>query len=186
MVFSPLGQGVLTGKYAGGARPTDSRATDDRRNRWMNSYLDSGLVERVEQLSPLAAKLDVSMAQLAIAWCLRLPSITSTIIGATTFAQLDENAGAAGLELPLEVIEAIDSPLPRTAAWLARSSIRAFEQFGQLRFQRLCPPEIRPGREVQVIREEPRAQCAVGLEEASTDVQVVDAQRVSPVRAGAH
>jgi voltage-dependent potassium channel beta subunit len=112
LVFSPLGQGVLTGKYSGGKRPADSRAADDQRNLWMNAYLTPEALERVDQLRPLAQKLDLSMAQLALAWCLREPGVSSVIVGATTAAQLEDNVGAAGVKLSDEIVAEIDTLFP--------------------------------------------------------------------------
>ena len=112
LVFSPLGQGVLTGKYSGGARPAGSRASDQKRNLWMNAYLDPEILERVDRLAPLAAKLDVGLAQLALAWCLRDTAVASVIVGATSTRQIDENAGASGVVLPDEIVAEIDVLFP--------------------------------------------------------------------------
>ncbi len=108
IVFSPLAQGVLTGKYVGGSRPPDSRAADDRRNQFMRAYLEPDAIARVDQLQPIAAELGVSMAQLALAWCLRDGSISSLIVGATDPKQLEENCGAADLEVPDPIAQQID------------------------------------------------------------------------------
>jgi voltage-dependent potassium channel beta subunit len=112
VVFSPLGQGVLTGKYSGGQRPETSRAADPQRNHWMSDYLAPDVLERVDRLRPLAAKLDISMAQLALAWCLRDSAVSSVIVGATSTAQLEDNVGAAGVVLGNEIVEAIDALFP--------------------------------------------------------------------------
>jgi aryl-alcohol dehydrogenase-like predicted oxidoreductase len=115
VVFSPLGQGALTGKYSGGARPEGSRAMDDLCNRWMGDYLSPDAVARVDRLQPLAAKLDISMAQLALAWCLRTSHVSSVIVGVTRQSQLDDNVAASGIELPAEVIDEIDAIFPASA-----------------------------------------------------------------------
>ena len=73
VVFSPLAQGVLSGKYSGGARPSGSRATDAQRNQFMRAYLEPETLARVDRLQPLADELGISLAQLALAWCLRKP-----------------------------------------------------------------------------------------------------------------
>jgi voltage-dependent potassium channel beta subunit len=114
IVFSPLGQGVLTGKYGSGRRPEGSRALDAKRNRWMASLLEREGLERVEALRPLAHSVGLSMAQLALAWCLREPSVASVIVGATRSEQLEDNCGASGVELPESVLKQIDQifPLP--------------------------------------------------------------------------
>ena len=108
IVFSPLGQGTLTGKYSGGRRPSGSRASDARLGRFMQRYLADDTLRRIDQLAPLADELDVSMAQLALAWCLRDRGISSLIVGATDAKQLEENCGAAELEVPDPVAKRID------------------------------------------------------------------------------
>ncbi len=112
VVFSPLGQGVLTGKYAGGARPGGARASDPERNQFMGRYLESELLERVERLRPIAEELSLSLAQLALAWSLRSPGVASAIVGATRSEQIDENCGAAGIVLPEAARAAIDAIFP--------------------------------------------------------------------------
>jgi voltage-dependent potassium channel beta subunit len=112
VVFSPLGQGVLTGKYSGGARPADSRAADAERNQFMTRYLAPEVLERIDGLRPLADELGLSLAQLALAWCLRQPGVSSAIIGATRVSQLDENCKASGTGLPDEVRARIDEFFP--------------------------------------------------------------------------
>jgi len=112
LVFSPLAQGVLTGKYSGGALPTGTRAADAFRNQFMRAYLEPDTLARVEALRPLAAELGLSLAQLALAWCLRSPAVASVIVGATRAEQLEENAKAAGVELPPEIVARIDAIAP--------------------------------------------------------------------------
>lgn len=113
IVFSPLAQGVLTGKYSGGSRPDDSRAADDERNRFMDDYLRPEVLERVDQLGPIAADLGLSMAQLALAWCLREPGVSSTIVGVTKESQLRDNVAASGVTLPDEVVKKLDKLFPK-------------------------------------------------------------------------
>jgi voltage-dependent potassium channel beta subunit len=112
LVFSPLGQGVLTGKYAGGARPDGSRATDPKRNLWMDAYLEADALDRVEQLRPLARAEGLSLAQLALAWCLRDSALSSVIVGASSAGQLEENVKASGCALSDETLNAIDALFP--------------------------------------------------------------------------
>jgi len=112
IVFSPLGQGALTGKYSGGQIPEQSRANDPERNLWMARYLDAEVLERVDRLKPIADALGISMAQLALAWCLRDPGISSVIIGATRLEQLDENAKSVGVEIPDEALAEIAAIFP--------------------------------------------------------------------------
>jgi voltage-dependent potassium channel beta subunit len=129
VVFSPLGQGALTGKYSGGKVPEQSRANDPKRNLWMNDYLQPDALARVAELGPVADELGITMAQLALAWCLRLEGVSSVIIGATRSEQLEENVKAAGIELPESALERIDAlfpgPAPAPASSVASSSSAA-------------------------------------------------------------
>jgi aryl-alcohol dehydrogenase-like predicted oxidoreductase len=113
IVFSPLAQGLLTGKYKPGQPlPADSRAADPKQNMFLNKgNLDNELLERIQKLAPIAAVLGLSMAQLALAWCLRRPNVTSVIIGASKPSQVDDNCGAAGVTLSTETLAAIDAAL---------------------------------------------------------------------------
>lgn len=99
--YSPLAQGVLTGKYKPGESfPGDSRAKDDRKNQFIKKHVDNhDLLQRVHRLEAVAQELGCSMSQLALAWCLRRPEVTSVIVGATRADQLQENVEASGIEL---------------------------------------------------------------------------------------
>lgn len=112
IVFSPLAQGALTGKYSGGKRPSGTRAADPQRNLFMDAYLEDEALARIDRLRPLADDVGLSMAQLALAWCLRDEGVASVIVGATRREQLQENAAASGTALPAEVVEAIDEIFP--------------------------------------------------------------------------
>jgi voltage-dependent potassium channel beta subunit len=112
VVWSPLAQGVLSGKYSGGQRPQDSRAADTERNRFMEEFLRPEVLHPVDELSPLARDLGLSLAQLALAWCLRTPAVASAIVGVTKESQLRDNVAAAGVTLPAEVIEKLDALFP--------------------------------------------------------------------------
>jgi len=116
VVFSPLAQGVLSGKYSGGARPADTRASDDKRNLFMNDYLAEDQVAKVDRLKPIASDLGITLAQLALAWCLRQPGVASAIVGVTRTAQLDDNAAASGLRLPDDALARIDAVFPPPVA----------------------------------------------------------------------
>jgi aryl-alcohol dehydrogenase-like predicted oxidoreductase len=109
IVFSPLAQGVLTGKYCGGAMPSGSRATDQKHGRFMGRYLEAAELAKVESLIPVADGLGISMSQLALAWCLRDRGVASVIVGATRPEQLEENCKASGVTLPQEAIDRIDT-----------------------------------------------------------------------------
>ena len=113
VVFQPLAQGVLTGKYRPGeAPPAGSRATlGGRAPRFVGRVMGEALLERVQKLGPIAAEAGVSMAQLAIAWTLHRPGVSAAIIGASRPEQVAENVGASGVRLDDEVLRAIDEAL---------------------------------------------------------------------------
>jgi voltage-dependent potassium channel beta subunit len=112
IVWSPMAQGVLTGKYGTGARPEGTRAAHPFQSRFMEAFLTDEVLARVEQLRPLAAELGLTMSQLALAWCLRQKNVGSAIVGATSPAQIEENARASGVVLPPEALDKIDSLFP--------------------------------------------------------------------------
>ena len=96
IVWSPLAQGVLTGKYLPGARPPgDSRAASDRMGHTMSELMRPKVLEAVQRLKPLAAEAGCTLSQFALAWVLREPNVASAIVGATRPQQLDDNAAAA-------------------------------------------------------------------------------------------
>ncbi|RIK99748.1 MAG: aldo/keto reductase [Proteobacteria bacterium] len=112
IVWSPLAQGVLTGKYATGVRPAGTRAAHPFQSRFMEAFLTEDVLARVEQLRPIAADLDLTMSQLALAWCLRQPNVASAIVGATRPDQIQENVKASGVALPPDTIAKIDALFP--------------------------------------------------------------------------
>ena len=108
IVFSPLAQGVLTGKYKPHAeKPEDSRAANDSTNGVINSYFRNDVLECVQKLNDLAEELGVTLSQLSLAWILRHPGITSAIIGASRPQQIEENVKAVDLELNPGVLQEI-------------------------------------------------------------------------------
>lgn len=113
VVFSPLAQGVLTGKYKPGQEPpAGSRAADPGQNMFMGGgKLDQAQLEKVQKLVPIAEGMGLSMAQLALAWCLRQKNVSSVIIGASKPAQVEDNAGASDVKLSVETLAAIDAAL---------------------------------------------------------------------------
>ena len=113
IVWSPIAQGVLTGKYQPGAPlPQGSRATDEKGGANMiKSFLRDDVLERVQGLRPVADELGLTMAQLAIAWVLANDNVSAAIIGASRPEQVHDNVKAAGVELPAEVLSRIDEVL---------------------------------------------------------------------------
>jgi len=112
VVWSPLAQGALTGKYRpGAAPPPDSRAASRSMGSMMGRWRDDEVLEAVDRLRPIADGLGVAMAQMALAWVLREPNVASAITGASRPAQVDQNAAASGLTLDEDVLAAIDEAL---------------------------------------------------------------------------
>lgn len=112
IVWSPLGQGVLTGKYGKGRDiPEDSRAANPKMNFFMERVLEEKLLKGIDKLAPIAAELEVSMPQLALAWVLRQPNVSSAIIGASRPSQVEENVGGSGIKLDESTLAAIDEAL---------------------------------------------------------------------------
>jgi aryl-alcohol dehydrogenase-like predicted oxidoreductase len=113
IVFSPIAQGVLTGKYRPGEQPpAGSRATDERGGADMiKKWMSDDVLERVQQLVPLAEEAGLSMAQLAVAWVLQNDNVASAIIGASRPEQVHDNAAAAGVKLEDDLLSKIDKVL---------------------------------------------------------------------------
>ena len=113
IVWSPIAQGVLTGKYKPGQDlPAGSRATDDKGGADMISrFMNDDTLSRVQQLQPVADELDLSMAQLAVAWVLQNENVASAIIGASRPEQVHENVKASGVEIPAALLTRIDDAL---------------------------------------------------------------------------
>jgi aryl-alcohol dehydrogenase-like predicted oxidoreductase len=113
IVFSPLAQGVLTGKYKPGAEPpAGSRATDTKGGaRFVSRLLEDDVLSRVQLLQPLAAQAGLPLSQLALAWVLHNPNVSSAIIGATRPEQINENVTASGIKLDAELLARIDEVL---------------------------------------------------------------------------
>ncbi|MGT2426336.1 aldo/keto reductase family protein [Amnibacterium kyonggiense] len=113
VVWSPIAQGVLTGKYVPGqAHPEGSRATDDKGGaNFVKRWLQDDVLQRVQDLKPIAQELDLSLAQLAVAWVLQNDNVATAIIGASRPEQVTENAKAAGVVIPVELMTRIDEVL---------------------------------------------------------------------------
>jgi len=111
--FSPLAQGVLTGKYSGGKIPEGTRGSNERQNMWMKDQIqDRDLLDRIDSLDKIAAKYELTIAQHSLAWILQNPGISSVIVGATSIKQLESNAGASGVSLEKSDYEKMNTLFP--------------------------------------------------------------------------
>src|SRR6201746_2621296 len=113
IVWSPIAQGVLSGKYQPGqAPPAGSRATDEKGGGDMiKRFMDGDVLTRVQELKPVADELDLTMAQLAVAWVLQNDNVASALVGASRPEQVSENVKAAGVKIPDELMKRIDEAL---------------------------------------------------------------------------
>ncbi|MEV4896881.1 aldo/keto reductase family protein [Nonomuraea sp. NPDC055795] len=112
IVWSPIAQGVLSGKYLPGRPPpAGSRATSESGAGFISRFLDDDVLTRVQDLKPIAADLGLTMAQLAVAWVLQNPNVASAIVGATRPEQVRDNVKAVGVKLDAEVLKRIDDAL---------------------------------------------------------------------------
>ena len=112
VVWSPIAQGALTGKYLPGqGAPSGSRATDASGSGFIKGYLTDGILTRVQELLPVAKEAGLTMAQLAVAWVLQNPNVSAAIVGATRPEQVRENVQASGVELDEDVMRRIDDVL---------------------------------------------------------------------------
>jgi len=127
IVFSPIAQGVLTGKYLPGQpAPEGSRATDEKGGgaNFIKRWLEDDVLERVQQLRPIAEDLGLSMAALAVAWVLQEENVAAAIIGASRPEQVADNVAASGVRLAPDVKARIDevlAPVAQTDPALTRS-----------------------------------------------------------------
>jgi aryl-alcohol dehydrogenase-like predicted oxidoreductase len=112
IVWSPLAQGLLTGKYRPGQPPPpDSRAAHSEMGAFMAILMNDELLEAVDRLRPIAEELDLSMTELALAWVLRRSELASAIVGASRPEQVHANVKASGIELTPDTLAAIDEAL---------------------------------------------------------------------------
>jgi aryl-alcohol dehydrogenase-like predicted oxidoreductase len=112
IVWSPLAEGVLTGKYKPGeAPPADSRAANESMNNFIDAKMGEGALEAVQRLVPIAEGEGLTMAQLALAWVLRREELAAAIVGASRPEQVHANAAASGVELSADTLAAIDEAL---------------------------------------------------------------------------
>jgi aryl-alcohol dehydrogenase-like predicted oxidoreductase len=104
VVWSPLAQGILTGKYTStNDLPDDSRAAGES-GTFMRNFLRQQTLDAVQELRPLAEEVDATIASLSLAWCLRQPAVSSVIVGATKTSHVDDNVAAADLDVPSEIL----------------------------------------------------------------------------------
>jgi len=134
IVYSPLAQGVLTGKYKPGQPPPQgSRAANPDMNYTMETngrhFRSDFLLAAVDQLNPIAADLGLTMTQLALAWILRLPEVSSAIIGASRPEQIAANVAASGVTLPAEALVRIDAVLKEVAITQTHSGSSPLRRF---------------------------------------------------------
>jgi aryl-alcohol dehydrogenase-like predicted oxidoreductase len=113
IVWSPLAQGVLTGKYLPGQPPPDgSRATDELSGKnFIARWLNDATLTKVQEIKPIAEQAGLTMAQLGVAWVLQNTNVASAIVGATRPEQLDDNVKASGIVLEPAIMDAIDAVL---------------------------------------------------------------------------
>ena len=123
IVWSPMAQGVLTGKYLPGQpAPEGSRGADERLGGMMGKYLSDDVLTRVQLLVPLAEKLELTMAQFALAWVLQNDNVASAIVGATRPEQISSNIAAVGVEIPEEVMQQVSEILSPVAVFDPRET----------------------------------------------------------------
>jgi aryl-alcohol dehydrogenase-like predicted oxidoreductase len=125
IVWSPLAQGVLSGKYQPGQQPpSDSRAANKEMSGFIDSFMGDDVLSAVQKLQPIADGVGCSMAQLALAWILTRDEISSAIIGATKPEQVLQNIAAADIHLGEDVLKAIDEALGRAVIYEDRVAER--------------------------------------------------------------
>ena len=116
VVYSPLGQGALTGKYSGGRRPTSTRGADAKNNVFMDRYLRPEALDAIDRIAALAEEIDTTPARFALAWCLRHRNVASAIVGARNVRQVEENVAAADVEIPAEILAKVEAILAAVPA----------------------------------------------------------------------
>ena len=115
VVWSPLAMGVLTGKYTDASKPPSGTRASSPSAGMMEDYFTQGVLDAVQRLKPLAQEAHASLAQLALAWCLRTDVVSSVIVGATRPEQVDDNVAAADLDVDPEIFRRMDDILAPVA-----------------------------------------------------------------------
>jgi aryl-alcohol dehydrogenase-like predicted oxidoreductase len=129
IVWSPLAQGVLTGKYPPGRPPpSGSRAAHDEMSVSISRYMVDSVLEAVQRVTVIAEESGIGMVELALAWVLRVNNVASAIIGASRPEQVHANAQASGVELPGDVLDAVDEALE--GVMITKPQLAAFAQEG--------------------------------------------------------
>ncbi|HLY94813.1 MAG TPA: aldo/keto reductase family protein [Gaiellaceae bacterium] len=124
IVWSPLAQGVLTGKYTPGSQPPPGSRLESSDSWFPESLRNDVVLGRVQRLRVIADELGISMAQLALAWVLRGPNVASAIVGATRPQQVEDNAAASGVELDADTLARIDEVLGDSPVYAPPDSAR--------------------------------------------------------------
>jgi L-glyceraldehyde 3-phosphate reductase len=113
ITFSPLAQGLLSDKYLGDNVPKDSRAAEWWSKEQQENLITADKLEQIRRLNSIAQERGQSLAQMALAWNLRLPTVTSVLIGASKVEQIEENVAALNnLTFTPEELQAIDAISP--------------------------------------------------------------------------
>jgi voltage-dependent potassium channel beta subunit len=114
IVWSPIAQGVLTGKYLPGQPiPEGTRASHEKYKSFTEKFMTDEILTAVQNLRPIAESVDLTLAQLAVAWVLQNKNVSAAIIGATRPEQVTENVKAAGVKLDSDVMKAIDKVMSK-------------------------------------------------------------------------
>ncbi|MFK5583000.1 aldo/keto reductase family protein [Serinicoccus sp. LYQ131] len=111
IVWSPMAQGVLSGKYLPGQQPTEGRAADESMGKGMQGFMTDEVLTAVQNLKPLADEAGLTMPQLAVAWVLQNPNVAAALVGASRPSQVEDNVKAAGVKLDADLMAKIDEVL---------------------------------------------------------------------------
>ncbi len=115
VVWSPLAMGILSGKYTDASHPQSGTRAAGPNADMMEDYFNQAVLDAVQRLRPLAERANCSMSQLALAWCLRQPAVTSVIAGATKPEHVKDNAAAGDLDIDAATFAQMDRILAPVA-----------------------------------------------------------------------